>query len=66
MTSYVNAAAVETAGGMDGSKMRTRALGLCCRIALTARAVGATLVTCNRGDFELLRRHERFELLVLE
>jgi predicted nucleic acid-binding protein len=33
-------------------------------IALTARAVGATLITCNRRDFELLRRHERFELEV--
>jgi predicted nucleic acid-binding protein len=33
-------------------------------IALTARAVGATVVTCNRADFEALREHVRFELLV--
>jgi predicted nucleic acid-binding protein len=33
-------------------------------IALTARAVGATVVTCNRADFELLREHLKFDLLV--
>jgi predicted nucleic acid-binding protein len=33
-------------------------------IALTARAVGAVLVTCNREDFEVLRTQERFDLLV--
>ena len=33
-------------------------------IALTARAVGAVVVTCNRQDFEVLREEEPFELLV--
>lgn len=33
-------------------------------IALTARAVGATVITCNRSDFEALRQHVTFELLV--
>ena len=50
--------------GFDGHKLRE--LHFDALIALTARAVGATLVTCNRRDFELLSRHERFELLVLE
>jgi predicted nucleic acid-binding protein len=49
--------------GFDGHKLRE--LHFDALIALTARAVGATLITCNRADFELLRRHERFELLVL-
>lgn len=31
-------------------------------IALSARQVGATLVTSNAGDFELLRRYLRFPL----
>lgn len=33
-------------------------------IALTARAVGALLITCNGDDFEELRHEEPFELLV--
>ena len=48
--------------GFDRHKLRE--LHFDALIALTARAVGATLVTCNRDDFELLRRQERFELLV--
>lgn len=35
-------------------------------IALTARAAGALVVTCNRVDFEALREEEPFELLVWE
>ena len=31
-------------------------------IALSARQIGATLVTRNVADFELLRRYVRFEL----
>jgi predicted nucleic acid-binding protein len=34
-------------------------------IALTARRHGATVVTANRGDFELLSRHVRLSLLAL-
>lgn len=33
-------------------------------IALTARAVGAVVITCNRDDFEALRREEAFDLVV--
>jgi tRNA(fMet)-specific endonuclease VapC len=33
-------------------------------IALSARELGAMLVTCNARDFELLRRYVRFELTV--
>jgi len=35
-------------------------------IALCARRVGATLVTYNRADFQLIRRHLDFALRVLE
>jgi hypothetical protein len=31
-------------------------------IALTARATGALLITCNRDDFVLLQKEEPFEL----
>jgi predicted nucleic acid-binding protein len=34
-------------------------------IALSARELGAVLVTCNARDFELLRRYIRFELTVV-
>jgi predicted nucleic acid-binding protein len=50
--------------GFDAPKLRD--LHFDALIALTARAVGATLITCNRRDFELLRAHERFELTVWE
>ncbi len=35
-------------------------------IALCARRVGATLLTYNRDDFRLIRRHATFELRILE
>jgi predicted nucleic acid-binding protein len=35
-------------------------------IALCARRVGATLVTYNRADFQLIRRHLPFALRVLD
>jgi predicted nucleic acid-binding protein len=31
-------------------------------IALTARSIGATLITTNRGDFEAIRRALKFEV----
>lgn len=34
-------------------------------IALSARQIGAMVVTSNAGDFELLRRYVRFELEVI-
>jgi predicted nucleic acid-binding protein len=32
-------------------------------IALTARSIGATLITCNETDFQAIRRHLSFPLL---
>ncbi len=34
-------------------------------LALSARRVGADLFTFNRADFELIRRHKSFSLMVL-
>jgi predicted nucleic acid-binding protein len=35
-------------------------------VALSARRIGATLLTYNRDDFRLIRRHTDFSLRVLE
>lgn len=48
--------------GYDAKKLRD--LHFDALIALTARAIGAVVVTCNGDDFEALRREERFELVV--
>jgi predicted nucleic acid-binding protein len=48
--------------GYDAKKLRD--LHFDALIALTARAVGAVVITCNRVDFEVLRAEERFELVV--
>ena len=32
-------------------------------IALSVRDIGATLITCNRKDFEEIRRHKQFKVL---
>jgi len=48
--------------GYDAKKLRD--LHFDALIALTARAVGALVITCNGDDFEALRSEERFELLV--
>ncbi len=32
-------------------------------IALAARSIGATLITCNETDFQAIRRHLSFNLL---
>lgn len=37
-----------------------------CLIAMSARAVGATVYTRNRADFELIQRFHHFSLVVLE
>jgi predicted nucleic acid-binding protein len=37
-----------------------------CLIGLSARAIGATVYTRNRADFELLQRFRHFSLVVLE
>jgi predicted nucleic acid-binding protein len=48
--------------GFDARKHRE--LHFDALIALTARAVGALVITCNGDDFEALRREEPFELVV--
>ena len=35
-------------------------------IALCARRIGALLITYNRDDFRLIRRHKEFQLRILE
>ena len=50
------------ARGYDPKKLRD--LHFDALIALTARAVGAAVITCNRADFEALRAEESFELVV--
>ena len=45
--------------GYDAGKIRD--LGLDVLIALSARSIGATLVTCNEADFRAIGRHVRFE-----
>jgi len=35
-------------------------------IALCARRIGATLLTYNKDDFRLIRRHKTFSLRILE
>jgi len=48
--------------GYDARKIRD--LHFDALIALTARAVGAVVITCNRADFEVLRGEESFDLVV--
>jgi predicted nucleic acid-binding protein len=48
--------------GYDARKLRE--LHFDALIALTARAVGALVITCNGDDFEELRQEEPFDLLV--
>jgi predicted nucleic acid-binding protein len=48
--------------GYDAKKLRD--LHFDALIALTARAVGALVITCNGDDFRELRREEAFDLLV--
>jgi predicted nucleic acid-binding protein len=48
--------------GYDANKLRN--LHFDALIALTARAIGALVITCNGDDFEALRAEEPFDLLV--
>ena len=32
-------------------------------IALSVRDIGATLITCNRKDFEEIRKHKQFKVV---
>jgi predicted nucleic acid-binding protein len=43
---------------------RIRDLHFDALIALTARVIGAVLITCNGDDFHLVRKYEAFELEV--
>jgi predicted nucleic acid-binding protein len=45
----------------EGNKLRELAFDVL--IALTARSIGATLITCNETDFQAIRRHLSFNLL---
>ncbi|MBI2902483.1 MAG: PIN domain-containing protein [Candidatus Methylomirabilis oxyfera] len=42
---------------------KLNALALDALIALSVREIGATLITCNRKDFEEIRRHRAFKVL---
>jgi predicted nucleic acid-binding protein len=48
--------------GYEAKKLRD--LHFDALIALTGRAVGAVVITCNGEDFEALRSEERFELVI--
>jgi predicted nucleic acid-binding protein len=48
--------------GYDAAKARD--LHFDALIAMTARAIGALVITCNGKDFETLRAEERFDLEV--
>ena len=53
-------ARIRASQGMAPQQLR--ALHFDALIALTARTHGARLITSNRRDFELIRRHTRFDL----
>ncbi len=53
-----------TAKGYDSRKVRD--LSFDALIALTARSIGATVITLNRQDFEDIRSYRRFRLLCWE
>ena len=42
---------------------RLRVLAFDALIALSVRDIGATLITCNRKDFEEIRRHKQFKVV---
>ena len=46
--------------GYDAAKVRDLSFDVL--IALSARSIGATLVTCNEADFRAIGRHVRFEV----
>ena len=45
----------------EGNKLRELAFDVL--IALTARSIGAIVITCNETDFQAIRRHLSFNLL---
>jgi predicted nucleic acid-binding protein len=42
---------------------KLRGLAFDALIALSARDIGATLITCDRKDFEEIRRHKQFKVV---
>lgn len=44
----------------DGTKLRELTFDVL--IALSARSIGATVMTCNRADFQAIRRHMSFHV----
>ena len=42
---------------------KSNALAFYALIALSVRDIGATLITCNRKDFEEIRRHKHFKVV---
>jgi predicted nucleic acid-binding protein len=55
-------AAIRADKGFEPAKLRDLHLDLL--IALTARSHGATLITSNRADFELIRAYRGFKLVI--
>ena len=54
------------AAAKDYEKRKIQELSFDVLIALTARSIGATVITLNRQDFEDIQRHRRFRLLSWE
>ena len=51
-------------GGKKGfGPNKLNALAFDALIALSVRDIGATLITCNRKDFEEIRRHKQFKVV---
>jgi len=54
------------AAAKNYEKRKIQELSFDVLIALTARSIGATVITLNRQDFEDIRRYRRFKLLCWE
>jgi predicted nucleic acid-binding protein len=54
------------AGAKNYEKRKIQELSFDVLIALTARSIGAAVVTLNRRDFEDIRQHRRFRLVSWE
>jgi predicted nucleic acid-binding protein len=55
-------ARIKNREGYDAAKIRELASDVL--IALSARSIGATVVTCNEADFRAISRHVTFEVTV--
>lgn len=52
---------ISTKKGYESTKLRELAFDVL--IALSARDIGATLITCNKNDFSEIRKHLPFKVL---